>query len=153
MFLKRKGFTLAELIIVIIFIVILAGGLMLYLSSASDSARVATLISELRNARSAGVIWFADNNSLTDAEHVKSWDKVTMRKIFIDNNYMDNPEKVNKLEFVLEPQMNDDIHYLIGIKVERRILKKVLRQTKGILLFGSGLPQSGSTKVVYIRVR
>ena len=153
MFLKRRGFTLVELLIVIIVIGILAGGMMLTLISASDSARASAMVSELRNAKAAGIFWFANNVSSKDAEHVMAWDRVTMRQAFNDNKYLDNPEKVNEFEFALTNLAGDGVVYLIGVEVDRKTLKKALRQTKGILLSGTGLPATINDTIVYIRVK
>ena len=58
---KRQGFTLVELLIVIIVIGILSAMMMLSSTEAVSSARAADIISDLRNMKTAALEWYADN--------------------------------------------------------------------------------------------
>ena len=57
----RKGFTLVELLIVIVVIGILSAMMMLSSTEAVSSARAADIISDLRNLKTATLAWYADN--------------------------------------------------------------------------------------------
>ena len=58
---KRKGFTLVELLIVIVVIGILSAMMMLSSTEAVSSAKANNVISNLRNLKTALISWYVDN--------------------------------------------------------------------------------------------
>ena len=60
-FSNRKGFTLVELLIVIVVIGVLSAMMMLSSTEAVSSAKAADVISNLRNIKTAVLAWYADN--------------------------------------------------------------------------------------------
>ena len=58
---KHKGFTLVELLIVIVVIGILSAMMMLSSSEAVSSAKATAIISDLRNLKTAALAYFADH--------------------------------------------------------------------------------------------
>ncbi|MBR2209235.1 MAG: type II secretion system protein [Synergistaceae bacterium] len=64
---KRRGFTLVELLIVIVVIGILSAMMMLSSTEAVSSAKVAKILNNLRNWKTAMLEWYADNIDRVDA--------------------------------------------------------------------------------------
>jgi len=64
---KRTGFTLVELLIVIIIIGILAGAMLLVAGSGTDKAEATKIVSNLRSLKAAALMYYADNPNATVA--------------------------------------------------------------------------------------
>ena len=61
--LKRKGFTLVELLIVVIIIGIIAGMMMMSAGSASDKAQASKIVANLRTLKSAALILYVSQTN------------------------------------------------------------------------------------------
>lgn len=59
---RAKGFTLVEMLIVVIIIGILSGMMMISTGSASDKAEATKIVSDMRNIKTACLMYYADYN-------------------------------------------------------------------------------------------
>ena len=64
---KRKGFTLVELLIVIVVIGVLSAMMMLSSTEAVSSAKAADIVSDLRNLKTAALAYYADHLDAVEA--------------------------------------------------------------------------------------
>ncbi|MBQ4431624.1 MAG: type II secretion system protein, partial [Synergistaceae bacterium] len=67
---KRKGFTLVELLIVIVVIGILSAMMMLSSTEAVSSAKASNIVSNLRNMKTAALAYYVDNVDTYDSASV-----------------------------------------------------------------------------------
>jgi len=145
----RVGFTLAELLIVICIIGILAGVLLYASYSTTDSAKAAVLVSNLRNAKAAGIVWLADNVNSSDIDLINEWTGANMA----DNlrQHVDN-SLIERFEFFHVA----GVGFLVGEPgVPRSIIEKAVGQSGSILFdeFGAVLTVLGSDSTVCVRVK
>ena len=150
---KRKGFTLIELMTVVTVIAILSSGMMLSSGPVTDSAKAATLVADLRTSKAAGVMWLVDNIELPFADIMTKWNGLNADKTPFEN-YLDNRDKVGGLLFVTVTDSNGTA-FLIGRKEsDRKVLEKAINQAYGVLCRANGTqPVEPDDGEVYVRVR
>ena len=98
----RKGFTLVELLIVIIIIGILAGAMMLVAGTSRDSAEASKIISDLRNMKAATLMWISENPTVGGAD----WEALDSSQDKLDqlNKYLDRPLTKGEHPYVFKVQ-------------------------------------------------
>ena len=88
---RRKGFTLVELLIVIVVIGVLSTMMMLSSTEAVSSAKATTIISDLRNIKTAVLAWYTDNlNRVVFKDDCSIYDTAMQNKIPIYNFFDHN---------------------------------------------------------------
>lgn len=81
---KKDGFTLVELLVVIVIIGILTGMLISTLGSTTDKAEATKILSDMKNIKSAAVLYFMDKGLATD--------KIVNLSEFLSSQYWSDPE-------------------------------------------------------------
>lgn len=73
---KGRGFTLVELLIVIVIIGILAGSLLLVMGSGTDKANATKIVSDMRTLKAAALMYYADEGEWPEAGPITSTDDI-----------------------------------------------------------------------------
>lgn len=147
---RHGGFTLVELLIVIIIIAILAGMLLLATGSATDSADATKLINDVRNVKGAAMMFYVDNNSWpSNANAAKSLD------VYIDRSFFYNPDGTTTGKptlVVASADLNGVNREFIGFEanaaspIPKGVMEKLAKNAAKTGLFSSA---SGSTATPY----
>ena len=138
---NQKGFTLVELVVVIAILGILAGIAIQRFMSATETARGAKTVADLRTLESAAVMYYAKTGVVptkTDLEKgnaklgttalVASWPVPASGKAIIKNNA--NEELSWDIK-ATEYEINDDGRPVIGAKDAGKTIDDLLKATAG----------------------
>ena len=95
---RRNGFTLIELMIVIVVIGVLAAMMMFSSTEASDMARATKIISDLQMLKRAALAYYTDHEEEFRTSFNKSIDSKELKKYIGNSN---DPELASKYSFVV----------------------------------------------------
>ena len=123
----------------------------------TSSAKASKLISDLRNAKAAGIMWLGDKVStiadalaFTDEQMRSAWNTTNMIQEIA--KYMDSQLKAEELIFVV----TQDSHYLVGkLENDTKVIEKSIAMAGGALFdkLGNALTVDNAVDGVYIRVK
>ncbi|MBQ7570582.1 MAG: type II secretion system protein [Synergistaceae bacterium] len=135
---NRKGFSLVELLIVIVIMGILGAGVMLSSSGAVASARALTIINDLRSLKEAALLFYLDNpDGELNIENIKT--------------YIDNSEKLTGENTPYKVEHNDNTNvYFISYNLEKEpnkeeVIKRLASRAKSAGLYSD----TNDTPTVY----
>ena len=111
----RKGFTLVELLIVIVIIGILAAAMLLSSGSATASAEASNIVSNLRSLKAATMMFYADSMDAIAAASGKLPATVTVGAL---SGYTDNAAKFADGKGYLF-KSNDNKNWFVGVDLEK----------------------------------
>lgn len=131
---KNRGFTLVELLIVIVVIGILSAMMMMTSNEAVSSARAATILADLTNLKKALMVWHTDNYDRIEHDPTSNYAGMILAK---NNN--NNDQKYNPIQ---ETNIMDEI----AIYLEGAVINKGKRQANKEMSAGSyGIYDGGGT--------
>ena len=139
---KSKGFTLVELLIVVIIIGILAGMMMLSTGGATAKAEATKIVSDMRNIKAAAIMYYADNSAWVSGD------------VSLFNTYLD--QAISSDKYTVNTS-GDRLGYK-GDKMSDQKVKDNLKSLAGtgVPLY-NGLtdttPYAGTTAEVYIPIK
>ncbi|MDR3321049.1 MAG: prepilin-type N-terminal cleavage/methylation domain-containing protein [Synergistaceae bacterium] len=84
---RKGGFTLVELLIVIVIIGILAGMMMLTMGSATDGANASRVVNDLRLLKSASLLYFADESKWPDNDSTSGFNADSLLVKYLDKPF------------------------------------------------------------------
>ncbi len=146
---KAKGFTLVELLIVLIIIGILAGALLLVAGAGTAKAKATKVVSDMRSAKAAALMAYADKNA--------AWGEVDTAAM---QAYLESgvAQEALTIEAGTSPDTTIYIKYdgsvdIVDTKIQEKL--KDLRTPGGVPLYqskGVASPDYSTGTTVYMKV-
>lgn len=139
---KSRGFTLVELLIVIVIIGILAGSLLLVMGSGTDKANATKIVSDMRTLKAAALMYYADANAWpTGIADVYS---------YLDRSPMANP--VASLDIVGSATVSADCAIQVTNVTGTGVIARLAQIASEVGLYASDLTAAWTTGSGYMIV-
>ena len=162
---RKTGFTLVELLIVIVIIGILAGMMMFATGAATDKAQATKIVNNMRTLKSAVLMYYMDNykwpDGGSDTANNKGIDASVLRGYVDQSKFTDSiggTYSIIKRSTVNDKSRTDDANVYVGsvfIRYQNTNMSTGLKEQLALMApsanlwnsseFGSWTPQSGST--------
>lgn len=148
---KRTGFTLVELLIVIIIIGILAGAMLLVAGSGQDKAEATKIVSDLRTLKAAVLMYWADHPNAVSAD-IDGKDASDLLKPYLDRETMETTEGVS---YVLEVGSGDAwmVGFVGSTYPPSGVETKLKEMNNAGLYQDTDLTEYTGGKTIYMRAR
>ena len=135
---KRRGFTLVELLIVIVVIGILSAMMMLSSTEAVTSAKASNIVSNLRNLKTAALAMYVDSMDEFDSNSTAAQARVSNTIEYVVK-YMNGGDNFGTTGYSIESDDGWYLSYTItGTETEKSQIKQKLKgRAKSVGLLGS----------------
>lgn len=145
---KRKGFTLVEVLIVIIIIGILSGLLMLAVESGQDKARATKIVMNLKSVKTAAVFAYFKNKAWPSAGEISSLDEYLDRSLSSSGSYDISIVSSDEKDYYYVGYINDS-ELTDGVKAKLQVMRE---KTDVPLKNSDGGEYSASDNYPYMRL-
>ena len=135
---KGRGFTLVELLIVIVIIGILAGSLLLVMGSGTDKANATKIASDLRTIKAAMLMYYADEGKFVEIPDLSNTGDL--------NEYLDRVPKTDLGTYKIDANESGDFYVVFvpaGETSNDNVLS-ILGEMEGITLLSGDVSGYGS---------
>ena len=140
----RRGFSLVELMVVIVIMGILGAGVMLSSSSAVASARALTIINDLRSLKEAALLFYLDNpDTALSLDGLKT--------------YIENPDKITDTLYKVTQNTTTNAYFisynLTNEPNKAEVKTRLVSRAKSAGLLGGidGTVYDGTGETVYVK--